>query len=175
MIDSGYLLHLFRQYLGIILFGIFAAVLLGAWVVYESFRLLRRQEDYELLRRRVEHLEQAQASLQSPGPALHSTRDPIVLEPRWIPKGHSATTSDGGCLMLVDDVLPGASQALLTLRVDGLPVMRRHLSNLGDVLELTGHYGTYTIQLIALSGIQAQLAAWLRNRHQDPARAAAGA
>ena len=171
MMDSGYLLHLFRQYLGLILFGIFAAVLLGAWVVYESFRLLRRQEDYELLRRRVEHLEMAQASLQSPAVALHPTRDPTVLEPRWITKGHSATTSDGGCLTLVDDVLPSASQALLTLRVDGLPVMRRRLSNIGDVVELSGHYGTYTVQLVAVSGIQAQLAVWLRNRHQNPASA----
>jgi hypothetical protein len=172
MMDSSYLLHLFREYLGLILFGMFAAVLLAGWTLYESLRLLRRQEEYERLRRRVEHLEKAQASLQSPGPALHFTRDPMVLEPRWIPKGHSATTSDGGCLLLVDDVLPGASQALLTLRIDGLPVSRRSPYNPGDTLELTGHYGTYTIQLVALSGIQAQLAAWLRNRHQDQPRTA---
>lgn len=171
MLDTGYLLHLSRQYLGLILFAIFAAVLLGAWIIYETLRVLRRQEDYEFLRRRVEQLEQAQAALHSPAVALHATRDPMVLEPRWITKGHSATTSDGGCLMLIDDVLPGASQALLTLRVDGLPVMRRRLFNMGDIVELPGHYGTYTIQLIALSGIQAQLAAWLRNRHQNPAGA----
>ncbi len=168
MTDSGSLLHFFREYFGLILFAIFTATLVGAWIVFESVRVLRRREDYEILRRRVEQLEREQAALRSPAPTLHPTRDPMVLSPRWISKGHAATTADGGCLMLIDDVLPAASQALLTLRVDGMPVMLRHPAQMGEVLELVGRSGTYTVQLVSLSGIQAQLAAWLRSRHQNP-------
>ncbi len=167
MADNAFFLRFVREYFGLILFGIFAATLIGAWIVFEAARTLMRRDDYEVLRRRVEELEREHAALLSPRPVLHATRDPLVLPPRWIVKGAAATTSDGGCLVLVDDVMPDAAHALITLRVDGLPVKRRHALNAGDVFELGGRLGTYTVQLVAVAGIRAQLAAWLRSRHQE--------
>ena len=143
------------------------AVLVGGWVIFESARNLLRGDEVEKLRRRVGELEREQAKHFHPGVAAHVTSDPVALSPRWVSKGGAATTTDGGCLLVVDDVMAPASQALLTVRIDGVAASRREVWKDGQTREYTGKLGTYTVRLGPVAGVQAQLSAWLRNRHRD--------
>lgn len=68
---------------------------------------------------------------------------------------------------MVDDVVAQASQALLTVRIDGVAASRRQVWQEGQTREYSGKLGTYTVQLGPVTGAQAQLSAWLRNRHRD--------
>lgn len=163
--DNQFLIRLIRENLPILMFVFLLALLAGGWVVFESARSLLKRDEVEKLRRRVEELERSQALLTHPAPARKAIGDPMVLSTRWVQRGGAATSSDGGCLVLVDEVIPASSQVLLTVRIDGVPVRQHHPLNAGDTIELDGKFGFYTVEVGAVSGHQAQVSGWLRNRH----------
>jgi hypothetical protein len=90
---------------------------------------------------------------------------PLVLPDRWLRSGEAATTSDGGCFLYVDRVTATTESAALTVRVDGEPVHLNHALRVGEQLEASGKYGTYTLKLYAVNGTQAHVAIALLNRH----------
>jgi len=163
--DNQFLIRFIRENLPILMFVFLLAILAGGWVVFESARSLLKRDDVEKLRRRVEELEREQARSTFPAQARRATTDPMVLSTRWVAKGHAATSSDGGCLVLLDQVMPEHARVLLTIRIDGLPVRLRHAVQAGESMELEGKFGFYTVEVGAVSGQQAQLSGWLRSHH----------
>jgi hypothetical protein len=165
--ESQFLIRFIRDNLPFLLFIFFLAVLLGGWVVFESARSLLKRDDVDKLQRRVFELEREQArfSNQNRAPVRRNTSDPQVLSTRWVSRGGAATTSDGGCLVLVDDVIGEEGKALLTIRIDGMPLRQRHPINVGESVELPGKSGYYTVEIGSISGMQTQISAWLRSRH----------
>src|SRR5271154_4758789 len=104
------------------------AILAAAWIVFEAMRSHRRRDEVFALRRRVNELETEHASTNP------SFGDPMVLSSRWIRSGRTATTSDGGCLLYIDRVLPAVRSAELTIRVDGYAVLQNHAIRSGERL-----------------------------------------
>lgn len=137
------------------------AIMGAAWIVFEAMRSHRRRDEVFALRRRVNELETERASTNP------SSGDPMVLSSRWIRSGRTATTSDGGCLLYIDRVLPAVRSAELTVRVDGYAVLQNHAIRSGERLEATGKNGTYVLELYAVDGLQAHVAVALRNRHKQ--------
>ncbi len=171
MNDNAFLLRFVRDNLPVLMFLFLAAILAGAWVLFESARNLIRRDEVDRLRRRVDELEREQARRLHPAPPMHVTRDPVVLPTRWVPKGGAATTADGGCLLLVDDIRIDGSHAVVTVRIDGLPARQKQAIAAGQTIELGGRLGTYTVQLGGVLPQQVQLSAWLRSRHQESSSA----
>ncbi len=167
MRDGQFFLRFVRDNLPVLAFFFMAMVIVGGWVIFESARNLLRGDEVERLRRRVGELEREQAKYFHPGVAAHVTSDPVALSPRWVSKGGAATSTDGGCLLVVDDAMAPASQAVLTVRIDGVAVSRSEVWKEGQTREFGGKLGTYTVQVGPVAGVQVQLSAWLRNRHQD--------
>jgi len=137
------------------------AIMAAAWIVFEAMRSHRRRDEVFTLRRRVNELETERAST-SP-----SFGDPMVLSSRWIRSGRTATTTDGGCLLYIDRVLPAVRSAELTIRVDGYAVLQNHSIRSGERLEANGKNGTYVLELYGVDGVQAHVAVALRNRHKQ--------
>ena len=137
------------------------AILGAAWIVFEAMRSHRRRDEVFTLRRRVNELETERASTNP------SFGDPMVLSSRWIRSGCTATTTDGGCLLYIDRVLPAVRSAELTIRVDGYAVLQNHSIRSGERLEANGKNGTYVLELYGVDGIQAHVAVALRNRHKQ--------
>jgi len=137
------------------------AIMGAAWIVFEAMRSHRRRDEVFALRRRVSELETERVSTNP------SFGDPMVLSSRWIRSGRTATTSDGGCLLYVDRVLPAVRSAELTIRVDGYAVLQNHAIRSGERLEAHGKNGTYVLELYGVDGLQAHVAVALRNRHKQ--------
>jgi hypothetical protein len=137
------------------------AIMGAAWIVFEAMRSHRRRDEVFALRRRVNELETERASTNP------SFGDPMVLSSRWIRSGRTATTSDGGCLLYIDRVLPAVRSAELTIRVDGYAVLQNHAIRSGERLEANGKNGTYVLELYGVDGLQAHVAVALRNRHKQ--------
>ena len=133
----------------------------AAWIVFEAMRSHRRRDEVFALRRRVNELETERASTNP------SVGDPMVLSSRWIRTGRTATTTDGGCLLYIDRVLPAVRSAELTIRVDGYAVLQNHAIRSGERLEANGKNGTYVLGLYGVDGLQAHVAVALRNRHKQ--------
>jgi hypothetical protein len=133
----------------------------AAWIVFEAMRSHRRRDEVFALRRRVNELETERASTNP------SFGDPMVLSSRWIRSGRTATTTDGGCLLYIDRVLPAVRSAELTIRVDGYAVLQNHAIRSGERLEANGKNGTYVLELYGVDGLQAHVAVALRNRHKQ--------
>jgi hypothetical protein len=133
----------------------------AAWIVFEAMRSHRRRDEVFALRRRVNELETERASTNP------SVGDPMVLSSRWIRTGRTATTTDGGCLLYIDRVLPAVRSAELTIRVDGYAVLQNHAIRSGERLEANGKNGTYVLELYGVDGLQAHVAVALRNRHKQ--------
>ncbi|HVT92468.1 MAG TPA: hypothetical protein VHD76_06455 [Bryobacteraceae bacterium] len=163
--DNEVFIRFVRENLPILMFVFLLVVLAGGWVVFESARSLLRRDDVDKLRRRVEELEREQARLTNPTLARRVSTDPVVLTTRWVSKGRAATSSDGGCLVLVDEVIPARLSALLTVRVDGEPAHQRYPFQSGECVEVEGKFGFYTVEVGAISGDRVQVTGWLRSRH----------
>jgi hypothetical protein len=145
-----------------LLVSIMVVAIMGvAWIVFEAMRSHRRRDEVFALRRRVSELETERASTNP------SFGDPMVLSSRWIRSGRTATTSDGGCLLYIDRVLPAVRSAELTIRVDGYAVLQNHAIRSGERLEANGKNGTYVLELYGVDGLQAHVAVALRNRHKQ--------
>ena len=137
------------------------AIIAAAWIVFEAMRSHRRRDEVFTLRRRINELETERASTNP------SFGDPMVLSSRWIRSGRTATTTDGGCLLYIDRVLPAVRSAELTIRVDGYAVLQNHSIRSGERLEANGKNGTYVLELYGVDGLQAHVAVALRNRHKQ--------
>lgn len=172
MNENVSLLRFVRDNLPILMFVFLALIVAGAWVIFESARNLLRRDELDRLRRRVDELERDQSLRRNPAPALHITRDPMVLPTRWVAPGNAATTSDGGCLLLVDEIPAAALAAVVTVRIDGVAARLRQPLAPGQLIELHGRLGTYTVQAGAIAPQRVQLSAWLRSRHQETTPAA---
>ncbi|MGA3027744.1 MAG: hypothetical protein ABSF98_23550 [Bryobacteraceae bacterium] len=154
-----------RDYFPLILFGLLALVLVAAWVVFESFRSAASQSELRRLRRKFDQLEAARAYSYRPSPAMTADApQEVVLTPRWVNRGAAATTSDGGCLLIVDAVAPGRRAASITVRVDGWPGVR-HEVRIGHPFEASGNLGTYTLELEGVNSLAACVVVTLKSRH----------
>ena len=154
-----------RDYFPLILFGLLALVLLAAWVVFESFRSATSQGELRRLRRKVDELEAERAYSYRPSPStMEDAPQEMVLTPRWVRRGAAATTSDGGCLLIVDAIAPGRRAASISVRVDGWPGVR-HDVRVGHPFEVSGNLGTYTVELEGVNTLEACVGVTLRSRH----------
>jgi len=148
------------------------AAFFAGWLVFET---LRRSEDHgeiHRLRRRLQDLEIQRAHAYSnPGrvSGCEVLADPVVLTPRWVRRGGAATSSDGGCLVIVNDISEAAQKVLLTVRIDGLAVHTREGVRTGHSLQARGNMGAYTILVSALEPLQAMVSVSLRSRHAEAA------
>lgn len=156
-----------RDYFPLILFGLIALLLLAFWVIIEAFRSISSQSELGKLRRKVDELEAERAyAYKAPSVTLDAMPQDVVLTPRWVRRGSAATTSDGGCLLIVDAVAPGRKAATLSIRLDGWPGARQEI-RAGHPVEMTGNLGTYTLELDAVNAQEARLAVTLRSRHSQ--------
>jgi hypothetical protein len=156
-----------RDYFPLILLGLLALVLLAAWVVFESFRSAASQGELRRLRRKVDELEAVRAySYRAPPAMTEGAPREVVLTQRWVRRGAAATTSDGGCLLIVDAVTPGRRAASITVRLDGWPGVR-HDVRIGHPLEVSGNLGTYTLELEGVNTLDACIGVTLRSRHAE--------
>lgn len=167
MHDLQSLARTVRDYFPLILFGIVAVLLVAFWVIIEAFRSISSQGELGTLRRKVEELEAERAyAYKAPSVTMDAIQHDVVLTPRWVRRGSAATTSDGGCLLIVDAVAPGRKAATLSVRLDGWPGTRQEL-RAGHPVEMTGNLGTYTLELEGVSAQEARLGVTLRSRHSQ--------
>ena len=159
-----------RDYFPLILLGLLLLVLLSAWVVFEAFRsATSRQGELTRLRRKVDRLEAERAYSYRASPSLEGdVPQEMVLPPRWVGRGAAATTSDGGCLLIVDSVTPGRKAASITVRVDGWPGVC-HDVRVGHPCEVSGNMGTYTLEVEGVNTMAARVGVTLRSRHAQEA------
>lgn len=155
-------LRFVRDNVTLLVFVVVVAVMASAWILFEVLRGHKSRDELFRLRRKLAELERERAGA---GPVF---RDPLVLSSRWVGAQRAATTSDGGCLLYVDKVLPATGSADVTVRVDGYPVHQNRNIRIGERLEASGKYGTYILELCGVEGSQANVAIALRNRHQPP-------
>lgn len=125
-----------------------ALVFSACWLVMEAMRGRRSRDEIYRLRRRIHELEQGR-----PAP---SRAPAAVLSPRSLRPGAAATTSDGGCLVLLERILP-ALTAEFTIRVDGYAVLQHHPVSNGAQIQVSGKCGDYIISVHALDRSQAQV------------------
>jgi len=167
MQDWQSLAHAARDYFPLILFGLVVVVLAGFWIIIEAFRSMSSQNELGKLRRKVDELEAERAyAYKTPSVTVDAMPQEVVLTPRWVRRGAAATTSDGGCLLIVDGVAPGRRTATLSVRLDGWPGTRQEI-HAGHPVELTGNLGTYTLELEAVSAQEARVGVTLRSRHSQ--------
>jgi hypothetical protein len=144
----------------LILFGVVVGMFFVAWLVFEAIRSHSSRDEIFRLRQRLYELEREKV-----GRSL--TDGPPVLASRWINVGGAATTSDGGCLILVEAVSPVQKRALMTVRVDGYPALKNEGVLVGQRLEVEGKSGIYVVELHGTAHKQARMAVSLRSRHVD--------
>jgi hypothetical protein len=154
-----------RDYFPVILLALLVLILLAAWLVFEAFRSAARQGEVTRLRRQMDELEaQRVYSYRASSAATIDAPREEVLPARWVQRGAAATTSDGGCLLIVDTVTPGRRAAGITVRVDGWPGVR-HEVRVGHSFEVSGNLGTYTLELEGVNTLQARVGVTLKSRH----------
>ncbi len=164
MYDLHSFARLVRDNLPLLLLVMFAVVMLVAWLTFEALRGASSRDELKRLRRKVDELEAARAYAYTSRPSVEAIPRETVLPARWVRKGGAATTSDGGCLVIVADVQPVRRSAALTIRIDGQPG-ERHEIRTGTRLELGGNLGSYTVELENVRQSEALLGISLRNRH----------
>lgn len=138
---------------------LFIAVLFGlAWLVLEALRSHGSRDEIFRLRQRLYELERARG---------YTSLDfgSLVLQSRWIKVGGAATTSDGGCFLLLEAASPVQKKVSITVRVDGLPAKRNAMMSVGQRMEIEGKSGTYSIELHATEPQQGRINVYLRTRH----------
>src|SRR5262249_45514853 len=118
MRDWTDVLRFARDNITLIVFVASVAIMAGAWIVFEALRSHKSREELFGLKMKLRTLEMERAS------AGLGFSDPVVLPARRIRTGGTATTSDGGCLLFVDSVSADTRSAVLTVRVDGYPVLQ---------------------------------------------------
>lgn len=154
-------LHWVHDNIILIFFVVTCGMFLAAWLILEAFRSHRGRDEVFRLRQRLYQIEREQGFVRP------TDTGPVVLASRWIGVGAAATTSDGGCLILIEGASPFQKKAVMTIRIDGLPYKRNEAMLVGQRLEAGGKSGTYCIVLHATDQNQARLAVSLRTRHLE--------
>ena len=159
------LLRTVHDNIGFIVFGLVVAIFGVAWLVFEAIRSHRNRDEIFTLRHRISELERERvvSRATSAEPLI-----PVVMPDRWVRIGGAATTSDGGCLILVDRVAPAEHTAQLTVRVDGYAVKRSERLRVGESFELMGKSGIYLVSLYGTDSVLAHLGVGLRSKHAGP-------
>lgn len=158
-------MRLVHDNITVLFFGLVVAVFGAGWLIVEAFRSHQNRDEIFQLRRRLRDLERERAA----GRAM-SSLDPIVMQERWIRSGSASTTSDGGCLILVERVAPAQHSAVLSVRVDGYAARQNEALRVGDKLELPGKSGTYLVELYNTDVSQCQIGVALRSKHTNTQR-----
>lgn len=157
------LLRFVHDNITIIFFGLILAVCGVAWLVIEALRSHQSRDEIFKLKHRITELERERVTVARL--PLVEPFVPVVMPERWVRIGAAATTSDGGCLILVDQVSPAEHTAQLTVRVDGYAVKRSQPLRAGESFELPGKSGVYLIALYGTDALQAHIGVGLRSRH----------
>ena len=144
----------------LILFGLVVCMFFVAWLVFEAIRSHSSRDEIFRLRQRLYELEREKV-----GRTLGD--GPPVLASRWITVGGAATTTDGGCLILVEAVSPLQKRAMMTVRVDGYAAKKNEAILVGQRLEVEGKSGIYLVELHDTDKNQARMGVSLRNRHTE--------
>ena len=148
-----------RDHIALIAIGLFLAILGVAWLIFAAMRSYRGSDEVLRLRQRLYQLERETGLNRAfdPGPA--------VLPLRWIPAGGTATSSDGGCFLMMHASSPLQRKVVLTVRIDGLPTRTHHTFVLGQRIEFTGKSGVYTLEIHSMEKDRARAAVFLRSLH----------
>ena len=170
MDDWHYVAQGVHDSFALILVILLACGFLAGWLVFHTLRSAETRGEMVRLRRKLADLEVERShAYSSANSSPEALVDPVVLSPRWIRKGAAATTSDGGCLVIIDDVAPQAKTAVMTVRVDGAAVLIRHKVRRGHPLRTEGNMGTYTVQVDAVEPQRTMVGVSLRSRHAQAA------
>jgi hypothetical protein len=153
-----FFLHWVHDHILFILVGGVVVLFIAAWLVAEALRGTTNKDEIYRLRQRLYQLEREKNFSGMDG-------GPVVLPSRWIRVGTAATTSDGGCLLLVEAASPVQKRVMMTVRVDGMPVKRSATMMVGQKLRVDGKSGCYSIELFGTEKEQARFAVSLRSRH----------
>ncbi len=145
----------------LIFFCAVVAMFVVAWLVFEALRSHRSRDEIFRLRQRLYELEHNRYISRS------AEEGPVVMESRWIRAGAAATTSDGGCLVLVESVSPLQKRATMTVRVDGYPARKNYAVTVGNRVEIDGKSGTYLVDLHGTEQNQARMCVSLRTHHLE--------
>lgn len=156
----GRFLFWVRDNISLILFFLVVAFCGTGWLIFEAVRSQQSRGEVSRLRHRLYELERQRQF----GSDLD--KGPVVLPSRWIRVGTAATTSDGGCLLLVDAASPLQNRVMLTVRVDGLAVKRNQPMLVGNTLEVSGKSGLYSIEVRGAGKDQARVNVSLRSHHE---------
>ncbi len=152
-------LHWVRDNITFILFGAIVIIFVAGWLVIEAIRSHQSRDEIFRLRKRMYEMERERNFSQT------MDGGPVVLSSRWIRVGGAATSSDGGCLLLVQGASPVQKRVIMTVRVDGLPVKKDATMMVGQRIEVGGKSGVYSIELHGAEKNQARFAISLRTRH----------
>ncbi len=152
-------LHWVQDNITLIFFGVVVVMFLAAWLVVEAFRSHQSRDEIFRLRQRMYEMERERNFSQT------MDGGPVVLPSRWIRVGGAATTSDGGCLLLVQAASPVQKRVMMTVRVDGLPIKKDATMMVGQRIEVGGKSGVYSIELHGAEKNQARFGVSLRTRH----------
>ncbi len=148
-----------RDHIALIAIGLFFAILGVAWLVFAAMRSYRGNDEVLRLRQRLYQLERETGLNRAfdPGPA--------VLPQRWIDAGATATSSDGGCFLMMHASSPLQRKIVLTVRIDGVPTRTHHTFVAGQRTEFTGKSGVYTLEIHSVEKNRARAAVFLRSLH----------
>ena len=150
-----------RDHIALIALGLFLAILGVAWLIFAAMRSHRGSDEVLRLRQRLYQLERETGYNRTFDPG------PMVLPHRWIAAGSSATTSDGGCFLMVHAASPLQRKVVVTVRIDGLPASTNQTLVVGQRTEFTGKSGAYTLEIQAAEKDRARAGVFLRNRHME--------
>ena len=153
------LLFWVRDHIALIAIGLFFAILGVAWLVFAAMRSNRGNDEVLRLRQRLYQLERETGLNRAfdPGPA--------VLPHRWISAGATATSSDGGCFLMMHASSPLQRKVVLTVRIDGLPTRTHHTFVVGQRTEFTGKSGVYTLEIQTAEKDGGRAVVFLRSLH----------
>lgn len=152
-------LHWVHDNITLIFFFVIVAIFVAAWLIFEAFRSHKSRDEVFRLRQRLYELERDRSYVRT------NEEGQLVMQSRWISVGAAATTSDGGCLILLESASPLQRKAMITIRIDGLPDRRHDPILIGQRLETDGKSGTYFVELHAVEQNRARFAISLRTRH----------
>lgn len=150
-----------RDHIALIAIGLFFAILGVAWLVFAAMRSHRGNDEVLRLRQRLYQLE------RETGRNRAFDSGPAVLPQRWILAGATATSSDGGCFLMMHASSPLQRKVVLTVRIDGLPTRTHHTFVAGQRTEFTGKSGVYTLEIHSVEKDRASAAVFLRSLHMS--------
>ncbi|MBV8818457.1 MAG: hypothetical protein JO022_08890 [Acidobacteriaceae bacterium] len=151
-------LHYVHDHIIYILIAGAVVVVLLLWLTLEGLRNTASKDEIFRLRQRLYQLERERNF-------ANMISGPVVMATRWLQVGTAATTTDGGCLLLLEATSPVQKRIRVTVRVDGLPVKRNASMMVGQRLRVNGKSGIYSIEPFGAEKDQARIAVSLLSHH----------